>query len=380
MKKNILIFLIVLFGSLAVFGDGLKDTPVFIKLNSYRIKTETELRDLKKIYLERHPDVVAKNSELQVIKNTLEQLSLYKQIPLDTFGDNLAELLMKKVQTEAALVKLKNIYSEKHPDYVAKNSELKIITQEVKTFLPPPVQTTSEQKKEEQPKLQVKLFEIRHKDPGMLAGAIMALGSGSHNTRIDPNNNLKTITVRDFPENIAAIEGALKRLDLPDAAPVSIQTQIYLIAALDEASESGTIPKEIDSVMTQVKATLKYKNYRFLNTYINRVNDGGGIEYNGKGDFKSSDSGINPSFLNYNMKSVRLATDNTGKEAIRIGQFTIGGKIPTQMGNPPSLQYQDVGLRTELSLPEGGLVVVGTTNFGASGGAIIVIVSAKRVQ
>ncbi len=382
MKKFILILLIVLFSSLAIFGDDLKDTPAFVKLNLHRIKIETELTDLKTKYLERHPEVVAKNTELQVTKHALEQLLLYKQIPLDKFGNNMAELLIKKILTETALLNLKRITTETHPDFIAKSSELKIITKEIETILPPLVQTNNEQKKEEQPKFQVKLFEIKYKQPQTLVNAINALGSGLPNARIDANNDLKTITVRDFPENIAAIEGALKRLDLPDAAPVSIQTQIYLIAASDEAAEPGTIPKEIDSVMAQVKATLKYKNYRFLNTYINRVNDGGGIEYNGKGDFKTIDSGNNPSFLNYNMRSVRLATDNTGKEAIRIGRFYIGGRIPVQSGLPPNVQYQyqDVGLTTELSLPEGGLVVVGTTNLGTSGGAIIVVVSAKRIQ
>ena len=374
MKKNILIFLLVLFGSLPIFGDGLNDTPTIIKLNLHRIKIETELTDLKTKFTESSPAVVEKNTELQVTRHVIEQLLLYKQTSLATFGNNLAELLIKKVQTEAALLNLKRITTETHPDFIAKSSELKIITKEIETILPPLVQTTNEPTK-----LQVKLFEIKNKEPEMLARAIMALGSGAPNTRIDPNNNLKTITVRDFLENIAAIEGALKRLDLPDAAPVSIQTQIYLIAASDEVGDSVAFPKEIEAVVTQLKATLKYKNYRYLNTFINRVNDGGSIETSGTGDIKTNSSSNVPTLMQCKMSQVRLATDNTGREAIRISKFNLGVRIPVQVGQG-NIQYNDTGLTTELSLSENSLVVVGTANMGLTDGAIIVVVSAKKVK
>jgi hypothetical protein len=241
-------------------------------------------------------------------------------------------------------------------------------------------QTNNEQAKTESEKLQVKLFEVKHKNANLLANAIHALGSGRPNTRIDPNEFLKTITVRDLPENIAAIEAALKRLDVPDPAPVSIQTQIYLIAASDDAGDAAPFPKEIEPVITQLKATLKYKTYRFVNTFINRVNDGGSIEASGTMPSKVGDN--TPGFMQNRMSQIRLATDNQGKEAIRIGKFQFSLRIPVQLnpGGTSSIQYQDVGINTELSLSEGGLAVVGTANMGSSDGAMIVVVSAKKVK
>ena len=374
MKKNILILFVILIGSLTIFGDDLKETPAFKSLNLYKIKIESELAGLKTEFSEDWPEVVAKKTELQVTKRELEKLLLNKQVPLDALGNSVGELLIKRVRTETGLLILLRNYHPTHPDIVAKKAELQVIVQEVETILPPLAQAINEQTK-----LQVKLFEIKYKQPETLANAITALGSGLPNTRIDPNNNLKTITVRDFPENIAAIEGALKRLDLPDAAPVSIQTQIYLIAATDETGEPDTFPKEIEPVVSQLKTTLKYKNYRYINTFINRVNDGGSIESSGTGDFKLSGTGGNPAHQQYKMDKVRIATDSSGKEAIRIGKFYIGIKVPIQVSTT-NLQYQDVGLSTELSLNEGGLVVVGTANVGVSGGAMIVVLSAKKVK
>ena len=376
MKKTILIFLIVLFSSLTIFGDELKDTPAYKSLNSYRLNLESELAGLKTKFSEDWPEVIAKKTALQVTKRELEKLLLNKQVPLDALGNSVGDLLIKRVLTETELLILLRNYHPEHPDIVAKKAELKVIVQEVETILPPPLQTTNEQKKEEPIKLQVKLFEIKYKQPESLADTILALGSGAPNTRINHNNNLKTITVRDYPENIAAIEGAIKRLDLPDAAPVSIQTQIYLVAASDEGAEVGMFPKEIDPVLAQLKATLKYKNYRFVNTFINRVNDGGSFTSTGTG---YSTSGNNtPTSMQCSMQQVRLATDNTGKEAIRIGRFNINVKVPVQVSN--GTQYQDVGINTELSLSEGGLVVVGTGNMGLTDGAMIVIVSAKKMK
>lgn len=242
-------------------------------------------------------------------------------------------------------------------------------------------QTTNEPAKEDPNKLQVKLFEVKYKTPSVLAEAVGALGSGRDKTRLDPNNTLKTITVRDYPENVAAIEAALKRLDVPDPAPVSIQTQIYVISASDEAGgDSAPFPKELEPVVTQLKATLKYKHYRYENTFLNRVNDGGSV--GSTGTWRASANAAQPNFSNYQLQQVRLATDNQGKEAIRIGRFNFGMRVPIQMSTGPNanIQYQDVGINTELSLSEGGLAVVGTANVGSSDGAMIVVVSAKKVK
>src|SRR5215470_14013339 len=89
-----------------------------------------------------------------------------------------------------------------------------------------------EQKKEEKEstpdlkRFSVKLFEVKHRIPSALRDALWTLGSGAKGADINANNNLNTLTVRDFPENIAAIEEALKRLDVPDKPPVSLECQL----------------------------------------------------------------------------------------------------------------------------------------------------------
>src|SRR6266576_2542181 len=58
-----------------------------------------------------------------------------------------------------------------------------------------------------------KVFEVRNRTALDLAAAVRLLGSGFKGAGLAINSDLHTITVRDFPENIAAIEEALSRLD-----------------------------------------------------------------------------------------------------------------------------------------------------------------------
>jgi hypothetical protein len=237
-------------------------------------------------------------------------------------------------------------------------------------------QTPTEQKKEEPRKFQVKMLEVKFRNPQTLANALHTLRSGTPGSEITPNNELKTLTVRDYPENIAVIEEALKKLDQPEAAPTSLQVQMYLIQATNEATDKGSFPRDLEPVLTQLQATLKYKGYRFIDTYISRVNDGGSVESSGRISLLSTP---NPVFLNYKISSIRLATDLSGREAIRIGKFSWGARIPIVVGNN-NVQYQDVGIYTELSTRESEMAVVGTSDIGSSDGAFIVVINVRKLK
>ena len=247
-----------------------------------------------------------------------------------------------------------------------------------------------EQKKDEQvaapqpPKLAVKLFEIKYRNPSNLAHALGWLGSGAPNTKVISNDNLKTLTVRDFPENIAAIEEGLKRLDVPDKSPVSLEFQLHLIAASMEAPEKAALPKNLEAVIEQLKSTLKFTNYRYISSALNRVSDRGKIESSGvTGSLFPTPAGVlntpeAPTFYQYTLSKISLTQDATGKESVQIDSFKFGVSVPIKVGQQP--QYKDIGIVTPLSLREGEMAVVGTANIGGSDEAIIVVISVKRVK
>lgn len=224
-----------------------------------------------------------------------------------------------------------------------------------------------------------KIFEIKHRDPGMLASVLADLGSGSGNARITPNQELRTITVRDFPENIAVIEEALKRLDVPAPAPVSMEVQLHVIVASQDSEEKGPFPAQLEPIKNQLQAALKYGNYRYITTLLNRVNEGGSINSRGATNSIFPAPQDAKSFYNYDLERVRLGSDPSGKEAVQISKFRFNMSIPLSTSGG-GFQYQDIGITTPLSLREGETVVVGTTNAGRSSDAVVVAISIKKVK
>jgi ribosomal protein S18 len=251
-------------------------------------------------------------------------------------------------------------------------------------------QTGAEQKKDEKEqepdskKFAVKLFEIKYRDPQSLANALFALSSGAKGSTMQSNSALSTLTVRDFPENIAAIEDALKRLDVPDKSPVSLEFQLHLIAASMTPSEKAALPKNLEPVVEQLRSTLKFSNYRYITSALNRVSDRGKIESSGiTGSLFPNLTGITntpdtPAIYQYTLSRVSLTQDATGKESIQIDMFHFGVSVPIKIGG--STQYRDVGIKTPLSWREGEMAVVGTANISGSDEAIIVVISIKKTK
>ncbi|HTG17524.1 MAG TPA: hypothetical protein VK747_19915, partial [Blastocatellia bacterium] len=56
-----------------------------------------------------------------------------------------------------------------------------------------------------------RIFEIKYRDPVVLYQVVRPLGSGFKGATVSFDKQYRTLTVRDFPENIAAIEEAIKR-------------------------------------------------------------------------------------------------------------------------------------------------------------------------
>jgi len=81
-----------------------------------------------------------------------------------------------------------------------------------------------------------------------------------------------------------------------------------------------------------------------------------------------------------------------GQDMVILTEFRFGTRVPiviTQMAPTNAstnaaafgtINYEPVGLRTDLSMREGSMVVAGTLNVGPSGDALVVIVSARRAN
>ena len=95
------------------------------------------------------------------------------------------------------------------------------------------------------------IFDIKNRDPRELVQILKPLGSGFKGAVLQPDSDYKTITVRDFPENIATIGEAIKRLDvpLPPKPPhptfPDIELFAYVLIASNGESAGAEPPRDL---------------------------------------------------------------------------------------------------------------------------------------
>jgi len=170
---------------------------------------------------------------------------------------------------------------------------------------------------------------------------------------------------------------------------VNYDVQLYLIAASDEAGERSKIPQSMDGVIKQLKVALPFSSYRLAATFLNRVIDGGSLEVSGVGGSPLAGPPANPNtptFFNFRMDDIKVATDINNQSFIRIAKLRFGLKVPVVTATTrnesgagyPVIQYQDTGISTEMSVREGVPTVVGTLAASQPNESFVLVVNVKR--
>ena len=170
---------------------------------------------------------------------------------------------------------------------------------------------------------------------------------------------------------------------------INLDTQLYLLVATNSAVEDTKLPATLDAVIKQLRTSLPFKNYRLAATLINRVRNEGRLSLRWIGGSllpAAAASSMNPSFNEFKVVQVKLATNAAGQSIVKMEGFSFGARIPIQTGTAiasnapaaPIINYENTGVNTDISMREGEPVVVGTLNAGPSGDAIILVMSANR--
>lgn len=223
-----------------------------------------------------------------------------------------------------------------------------------------------------------KVLEVKHRDPRDLVSLLSPLGSGFRGAELKANLEFNTITVRDFPENIATIEEALKRMDTPMPAkpstPPKPDVEIYgyvLIASQADAAGSE-YPKAIEDVIKQLQSNLTFKNYRLLTSIVQRTRIGGNISSAGLAVLPDQSLAAN-----YEFYIQRVSSENEAGDASPL----IFNGVDLRFNGQNSSQGQNPGnarLQTGLRLKDGEKVVVGTASLRDK--ALILVLTTKVLK
>jgi hypothetical protein len=225
-----------------------------------------------------------------------------------------------------------------------------------------------------------KVFEVHNRDAHDIANSVRLLGSGAKGAAIDVNGQLKTITVRDFPENLATIEQAIQRLDVPASASTDAEMRLWVvIGSKSPIANAQPLPEDLEPVVKELRSTLRYSNYALMAATVNRVARGVATEGSGVAEPEALGMTVKqeqPVLYTYRLRSPAIVTTND-RPALSTESFRFGMRIPIDIGKG-SIQYQDVGFETPVMVRDKEKVVIGTTTMGDK--ALIVIVTANVMK
>ncbi|HEX8189259.1 MAG TPA: secretin N-terminal domain-containing protein [Pyrinomonadaceae bacterium] len=223
---------------------------------------------------------------------------------------------------------------------------------------------------------QSRVFDVRNRDPQSLVRVLGPLTSGFRGAVVSANPEFRTISVRDFAENIAVIEEAIRRLDTPEAARPSVEFRVHMLIASNDEAVVNRYPAELSDVVRQLQATLGYKNFSLMGSQIVRGKEGRGDNYNrGVADLRmANDTPANksPVYYSYNLSNVSL-----DGARVQVDQFSMEMKVPLWLGEG-KIVYETVGFKNPVALREGERVVAGTTSIADKN--VVVILTASTTK
>jgi len=214
-----------------------------------------------------------------------------------------------------------------------------------------------------------KLVILKYADPDRLAGVISQFGA-----QVITNGQMKAMTLSGLPSQIAAAEAALARLDV---APKTVELVVHFVVGSDQANLTGsTVPADVRDVITQLKNTFTFKEYRMLDTLTLRTRAGSSAETTG-----ILGSGSNPRLSTFSVRNVTVGEDGT---TIRIDRMHAGLRIPignrtteTKTGPRTAVEYMNTGIDQDVDVKEGQKVVVGRSSLEGPSTALFLILTAR---
>jgi hypothetical protein len=227
-----------------------------------------------------------------------------------------------------------------------------------------------------------RVFEVHNRMPDDLVPVIRLLTSGFKGAQLAASNEFRTITVRDFPENLAAIEEAIKRLDTPEVTRPDIELRMHVLLASNKAFASNEYPADLKDVIGELQKTLNFKEYTLLTSIVQRTRESRGTRgsyLDGRGSaevaFPNPNSPGVPgqierriSNYQFSASSVSLTASPTGAAEIQLGEFYFTLSVPGT----------EARIHSDVRMRDGEKVVVGTAGF--SDKALILVMTARVLK
>lgn len=252
---------------------------------------------------------------------------------------------------------------------------------------PPAPQVTAEKGPEPDPAtlrvMKSKVFVIQHRDPFRLQSSLELLGSGITGSRMNwaKQDGVNTITVRDLPENLAVIEEALKRLDVPVVikSTSDVELHLHVLFASRTPTPDSALPEELREVLKSLKGAVVYRGHVLAASFVQRTQTPSERGLQSRGLIEQKTSGedswkdLPQLVIDWSVRGVETDEKSAPFPAVRLRGFLLNILEQTPTGSSTL-----ASMSTDLTVKDGEPVVVGTSIIKDRG--LIVVLAAKRVN
>ncbi len=218
---------------------------------------------------------------------------------------------------------------------------------------------------------QQKVFILKYADPENMRMLLNVFDA-----RITPNAEMHALAVSAPPATMQAFEDALARLDVPSAAPKNLDFTIDLVVGTDaEDPVSAAVPKELDSVIAQLKGAFPFRNYRLLDVLTVRTRAGRRASTQSAGGVVRVGTATERASSSFEIYSASLGVDGT---TVHIDRFASQTTYPYE-ASPGKTSVEQLKLNADLDVREGQKVVVGRMGMNSQQ-ALFLVLTVKVVQ
>jgi hypothetical protein len=195
-----------------------------------------------------------------------------------------------------------------------------------------------------------RVFVLKYADPLAMADVLRVFGAS-----VVANQEIHAVAVASaFPDVLASVDDAINRLDTPASAPQNIELTAYYVIGGNTNSPLGSpLPKDLESIATELTSTSALKAYRLLDALTIRMRGGQGAETAGSAGTVAANSPVIVTGLR-----VRTATVSADGASVRIDRLNAGVKLPVAAGGG---QYTTSNLNfdADLDVKAGQRIVAG---------------------
>ncbi len=209
-----------------------------------------------------------------------------------------------------------------------------------------------------------KLITLRNVDPGNIRDMLRVYGAD-----VVLNSQMKTMVISGSAEKVAAVEAAIKQLDV---APKNIELTVYFVVGGDQATMAGgAIPQDLRDVITQLKGTFTFKEYKMLDVLTLRTRAGSSADTSG-----ILNNAQPPRMSQFSIRNTTVSEDGT---TIRIDRMHAGLRIPISASPQKNTEYVNSGIDQDVDVKEGQKVVVGRSSLEGPQQALFLVLTAHVI-